>query len=79
MREEGHDRYRRMLARVECDGTDANAAQVQAGMAWVFDRYMTDRSLYAVQAEASHAQRGLWSDQAPIPPWQWRREKSEPN
>lgn len=28
IREEGHDRNRRMPARAECDGTDANAAQV---------------------------------------------------
>ena len=70
---EGRDRYGRTVARVECDGTDANAAQIEAGLAWVFDRYVTDRTLYAVQAEAYEAQRGLWSDEAPISPWQWRR------
>lgn len=75
VREEGHDRNRRMLARVECDGTDANAAQVQAGMAWVFDRYVKDRRLYIVQEEARGAKRGLWADAEPVPPWDWRRQK----
>ena len=38
------DRYGRTVARVICDGTDANVEQVRAGMAWVFDKYVTDRS-----------------------------------
>jgi endonuclease YncB( thermonuclease family) len=42
-------------ARVICDGTDSSAEQVRAGMAWVFDRYVTDRSLYVVQDEAPPA------------------------
>lgn len=54
------DRYRRTVAHVECDGTDASAEQVHAGMAWLFDRYVTDRGLYAVQDEARGAGRGLW-------------------
>ena len=32
------DRYGRTVARVNCDCTDANAAMVRAGMAWVFDK-----------------------------------------
>lgn len=67
------DRYGRTVARVKCAGRDANADQVRTGMAWVYDRYVTDRSLYAVQAEAKAARRGLWADAAPVPPWDWRR------
>lgn len=48
----GTDRYGRTLARVECQGRDANAEQVRSGMAWVYDKYVTDRSLYALQEEA---------------------------
>lgn len=69
------DRYLRTVANVECAGQDAGAEQVRAGMAWVFDRYVTDRSLYAVQDEARSARRGLWADANPIPPWEWRRAK----
>jgi endonuclease YncB( thermonuclease family) len=67
------DRYRRTVARVECDGIDANAEQVRAGMAWVFDRYSTDPSLYPLEAEARRAGRGLWADSRPVTPWEWRR------
>jgi endonuclease YncB( thermonuclease family) len=66
------DRYGRTVARVECGGIDASAEQVRAGMAWVFDRYVADRALYAVQNEARAARRGLWGDGEPVPPWEWR-------
>ena len=72
------DRYGRTLGRVFCNGVDANAEQVRRGMAWVFDRYVTDRSLYALQDKARTAHLGLWSDQHPIPPWIWRdRERQK--
>lgn len=71
--EKGRDRYGRTLARVSCEGVDANAEQVRRGMAWVSDRYVTDRALYAVQTEARDAGRGLWADPDAVPPWQWRR------
>ncbi|HEX2474397.1 MAG TPA: hypothetical protein VHK01_06620 [Lacipirellulaceae bacterium] len=36
--------------RPKADGPDdANAEQVRRGMAWVFDRYVNDRSLYPLQ------------------------------
>ena len=67
------DRYGRVIGRVGCSGIDANAEQVRRGMAWVFDRYAADRSLYALQDEAREARRGLWRDSAPVPPWEYRR------
>lgn len=67
------DRHLRAVANVECQGVDAGAEQVRAGMAWVFDRYVTDRSLYAVQDDARASKRGLWADPSPKPPWEWRK------
>lgn len=67
------DRYGRTVARVTCRGEDASAHQVRSGMAWVFDRYVTDRSLYRLQGEAKAAGRGLWSERTPVPPWEWRK------
>lgn len=68
------DRYGRSVGRVTCGETDANAAQVQAGLAWAYEKYLTDRSIKASEEEARAAHRGLWSDAAPVPPWQWRQE-----
>ncbi len=67
------DRYGRTIARVKCDGNDVSAHQVQAGMAWVYDRYATDRSLYLLQDMARAGGRGLWVDAQPVPPWEWRK------
>ena len=70
----GQDRYKRSLARVTCDGTDANAEQVRRGYAWTYTRYArADSPLHAIQIEARSAHRGLWSDPASVPPWEWRR------
>ena len=37
----------------------ANAEQVRRGMAWVFDRYVKDRSLYSLQEQARDARLGV--------------------
>jgi endonuclease YncB( thermonuclease family) len=68
------DRNGRTLGRVWCGGIDANEEQIRRGMAWVFDRYVKDRSLYPLQDAARSARLDLWADAAPIPPWQWRQE-----
>lgn len=75
----GKDRYGRFIGRIYCftpgvkTGIDANAEQIRRGMAWVFDRYVTDRDLYRIQDDARAARRGLWADQSPTPPWEWRK------
>jgi len=74
--EQGKDRYGRTLGRVFCTSVDANAEQVRRGMAWVSERYAPRGSpLYAVQAEARAAKRGLWQDSKPVSPWEWRAAK----
>lgn len=70
----GKDRYGRTIARVTCAGADANAEQVRRGYAWIYTRYARPGSpLYPLQAEARSARRGLWTDPAPVAPWDWRR------
>lgn len=71
--EQGRDKYGRTIGRITCAGVDANAEQVRRGMAWVYDRYVTDRSLYRLQDDAKRERRGLWADRDPVPPWRWRR------
>lgn len=69
------DRYGRSVARITCAGVDANAQQVRAGMAWVFERYAKDRSLLADQDAARASRRGLWADSGPVAPWDWRARR----
>lgn len=67
------DRFGRTVARVTCAGIDVNRAQVERGLAWVDDKYNTDRSLLSVQANAKSSGKGLWRDKVPVPPWEFRR------
>ena len=73
----GRDKYGRVLGRVQCQGLDANAEQIRRGMAWVFDRYVTDRSLYALQNDARAAHLGLWAVKHPSAPWDWRWQQKQ--
>lgn len=68
------DRYGRTVARVECRGTDVNAEQVRAGMAWAFTKYLTDPAIKQAEEDARAASAGLWADSGPTPPWEWRRK-----
>jgi endonuclease YncB( thermonuclease family) len=70
----GRDRHGRLLAEVRLpDGRSLNQELVRAGAAWWFRRYSTDPTLARLEAEARGARRGLWSDPAPVPPWEHRR------
>ena len=71
--EKSKDRYGRTLARVSCDGTDANAEQVRRGLAWAYTKYLTDPQIKAIEEEARAARLGLWRDDKPVPPWEWRK------
>lgn len=66
------DRYGRTVARVTCEGKDANAEQVRTGMAWANIRYLTDVAIKKLEADARGDHRGLWADAAPVAPWDWR-------
>ena len=68
------DRYGRSVADVQCQGRDAGAEQVKAGLAWVYVRYARGyEALYPLQDAAKTARLGLWADPTPQPPWEWRR------
>lgn len=70
--DKGHDRYKRTLGRLMCDGVDANAEQVKRGMAWAYRKYLKDYSILDLETQAKTAKVGLWSDANPTPPWEFR-------
>jgi len=77
------DRYGREVGKVLADGVDANLEQVKRGFAWHYKAYEreqppSDRKAYAdAEIEARESKRGLWADEAPLPPWASRRDKRE--
>ena len=69
------DQYGRTVARVtRVDGVDVNARQVSTGAAWAYRKYLKDKSLLDLEADAKNRKQGLWALQATeqIPPWDWR-------
>ena len=72
VRTTSRDRYGRTVARVVCDGTDANATMVRDGMAWAYTRYLTDPQIRGMEVLAQRERVGLWSDGTAIAPWHWR-------
>ena len=82
VRPTGGKSWRREVAVVLLhDGRSLQAALVEAGLAWVDDRFCRRPECddwRQAQARARAARRGLWADAAPVPPWQWRRAKKAP-
>lgn len=77
------DRYGRTVGKIMVDGVDANLEQVRAGLAWHYKQYQKeqsaeDRVTYSLAEEQARVTRkGLWHDEAPMPPWDWRKQKRE--
>lgn len=86
------DRYGRIVGKVilrvsrDCPscakGIDAGHAQLGSGLAWWYRKYADeqspdDRKRYeSEEAVARDSRLGLWSDAAPLPPWQFRKTES---
>jgi endonuclease YncB( thermonuclease family) len=72
------DRYGREVGKVLLDGVDVNLKQIQEGFAWHYKKYESeqadsDRKLYAdAEAGARKYSLGLWKDDNPTAPWEWR-------
>lgn len=71
------DRYARTVADVECRWKDADAAQVQAGLAWAYERYSKGYDApRPLQSEVRATGPGLWSVEA-VAPWNWRKIQAQ--
>ena len=68
------DRYGRGVGRVWQGQRDINREMLSEGHAWVYRRYLADRSLLKDEARARKARLGLWQDQNPQAPWERRRK-----
>ena len=63
---------------------DAGLRQVEAGMAWWYRKYAREQPVDAAatyeraEAQAQSRRIGLWSVQNPVPPWDWRKARRQP-
>jgi len=75
---DGRDRYGRILGTVILpDGRNLNRELVKAGYAWWYRQFSSDGTFEELEAEARTAQRGLWRDPHPVPPWEFRKHGKE--
>jgi endonuclease YncB( thermonuclease family) len=72
------DRFGRLVARVLRNGREVNRQLLRAGFAWFYwwyDEYTQEAAQdQALEYRAQRADRGLWAQARPIPPWDWRDE-----
>jgi len=72
-------RYGRAVARITVQGGDLGAMLTRDGLAWWYREYAPSATEYQrLQAQARRADRGLWSQPGPVPPWTWRDRTSGP-
>jgi endonuclease YncB( thermonuclease family) len=67
------DRYGRIVGTVFLDNQNVNNELIRQGMAWVYKKYTDNEILYELEAQAKTRRIGLWADETPIAPWDWRR------
>lgn len=75
IRPTGKDRYGRILAEVYADNRNVNKTLVQRGYAWHFKKYSSDADYARLERQARKSRLGLWQEQRPIPPWEWRKSR----
>lgn len=68
------DRYKRLLGTVYIDDLNLNEELLKAGLAWHFKKY-SNKSHYAKLENTARANKsGLWNDNNPIAPWEFRKK-----
>ena len=66
------DRYDRILATILVADQNLNEALVKAGLAWHFKKYSNSASYAELENQARQNKVGLWADEHPVAPWEWR-------
>ena len=71
------DRYSRTVAHLYVGDLRVNREMVRTGNAWVYRRYLKDKTLLDAESEARQNGRGLWGlpEAQRMAPWEWRRKR----
>ena len=74
----GTDKYGRSLGIVIVGEVDANARMIEDGWAWHFKKYNDVERLAKLTVDPRKARRGLWADDSPLAPWEFRARQRTP-
>jgi endonuclease YncB( thermonuclease family) len=69
----GQDRSRRYWADVYVGQIWVNHELVRKGCAWYYKRNFSSKDLDKAESDAKLESVGLWQDEHPIAPWDWRK------
>lgn len=77
------DKYGRTVGKIFIDGEDANLEQIKSGFAWHYKAYereqsAADRQSYSqAEIDARIDRLGIWQDEDPVAPWDFRRSRKK--
>lgn len=74
----GTDRYGRTLGMVYLGNICINEQMLAMGMAWHYKQYDSRLAWAGLEEKARRQRLGLWKDDHPVPPWEWRKLKKKP-
>lgn len=73
------DRYGRIVALVVRRDKLVNRELVREGLAWYYPKYCRDQplcgELQQLERKARKERRGIWRDENPVSPWDWKRQQ----
>jgi len=75
------DAHKRLVGVVHLAGRDINLAMVRGGYAWAYRRYLPSpyASVYInAERKAREEKLGLWIQDKPEPPWEYKRQVHDP-
>ena len=71
------DRYGRWIAEIFYNNQNLNKELIRNGLAWHFKKYSKDEVYAELEKIARGKRLGLWQEQHPIAPWEWRKNKKD--
>lgn len=69
------DLYGRLVASVRYEDKDLAELLLINGLAWHYKQYSKSKYLAQLEGDARHRKIGLWIDDSPTAPWEYRRGK----
>lgn len=73
------DRYSRILGTIYLNNMDVNLQQIKDGYAWVYKQYSSNQIYYKEEDEARRLKKGLWIENNPLAPWEYRKKRKSSN
>lgn len=71
------DKYKRIVGEIYLGERRTCLEMVAEGYAWHYTQYSKDADLSKAEKDSKEKKRGLWVDEKPIPPWEYRRGKTD--